>query len=238
MQLQVSLAWSPKRGSSEAEYEDAVAVNVPAGATARFAVADGASESSFARIWAELLVRGYVSGVLTDECLVGSLAPLQSVWSAAIAERPLPWHAIEKVRAGAFAALVGLSVAPDGRWSAVAAGDCCLFQLRCGALVRSFPLTISTEFGIRPVLIGSNPARNAGLVEHVRTVAGECRAGDRFLLMSDALAQYFLSRVEAGVPAGKVLGCGASGFRPWLDGPRAERAIRNDDVTLLTVQVT
>ena len=46
----------PKRGHSADEYEDAYAANPYVG---RFAVADGASESSFAALWAQLLVNGF-----------------------------------------------------------------------------------------------------------------------------------------------------------------------------------
>src|SRR6266404_6244133 len=52
----MALSWHafavPKRGNSTEEYEDAFAANPNAG---RFAIADGASESSFASLWAKLL---------------------------------------------------------------------------------------------------------------------------------------------------------------------------------------
>lgn len=44
-----------KRGNAPEEYEDAAAADLPAG---RFAVADGATESSFAREWAKILADG------------------------------------------------------------------------------------------------------------------------------------------------------------------------------------
>ncbi len=47
----------PKRGHRLEEYEDAYAGNPDGG---RFAVADGAAESSFANVWAQLLVSGFV----------------------------------------------------------------------------------------------------------------------------------------------------------------------------------
>ena len=46
----------PKAGSSEADYEDAFAL-----AAGRIAIADGATESSFARAWADALVHGFTS---------------------------------------------------------------------------------------------------------------------------------------------------------------------------------
>ena len=47
----------PKRGHSADEFEDAFAFDPAAG---RYAVADGASESSFAGLWARLLVEGFI----------------------------------------------------------------------------------------------------------------------------------------------------------------------------------
>ena len=57
-----SLRWralrAPKHGHTDAEYEDAWAAYPEAG---RFAVADGASESSSAGLWARLLTEEFVA---------------------------------------------------------------------------------------------------------------------------------------------------------------------------------
>ena len=53
----------PKLGNSHEEYEDAWAhrhTRTPGGI--RVAVADGATESSFAKLWAALLAQSYVRG--------------------------------------------------------------------------------------------------------------------------------------------------------------------------------
>ncbi|MGH7226717.1 MAG: hypothetical protein ACRELF_26170, partial [Gemmataceae bacterium] len=47
-----------KRGNAPDEYEDAFAGDT---AKARFAIADGASESSFAAMWAQLLTEGFIT---------------------------------------------------------------------------------------------------------------------------------------------------------------------------------
>ena len=46
----------PKAGNSDADYEDAFAIGENC-----VAIADGATESSFARAWAEALVQGFTS---------------------------------------------------------------------------------------------------------------------------------------------------------------------------------
>src|ERR1051326_4824454 len=94
----------PKYGSTRAEYEDAMAWSRR---QRRFAVADGASASAFARLWARLLVQAYVAGGLRAANLEHDLAPLQARWLADVEQRDLPWYAAEQARRGAFAALVG-----------------------------------------------------------------------------------------------------------------------------------
>jgi hypothetical protein len=240
MQFVVSHFWCAKKGSADTEYEDALARG-PAGARLRrFAVADGASESSFAGLWARLLARAYARGALAPETLIEGLRPLQAWWQRRVGARPLPWYAAEKVRAGAFAALAGLTLACDGRWSALAAGDCCVFQVRDDALMAAFPLADAAAFDRRPLLIGSNPERNGRLAEAVRFTEGGWEPGDTFLLMSDAAAAYLLRGVvDRGRTVSGVLAYGGSAcaFRAWIDCLRATGAMRNDDVSVLKVQV-
>ena len=58
------LAFSlPKRRNAPEEYEDAFACDCELG---RFALADGASESSFAEVWARLLVEQFVQEPLLE----------------------------------------------------------------------------------------------------------------------------------------------------------------------------
>src|SRR5262249_2575446 len=97
--LEPSVSRLAKDGSSRAEYEDAIAWSRR---RQRFAVADGASASAFARRWAQLLVRAYVAGALAAETLEDDLAPLQQRWSSEVEQRSLPWYAVEQARRAAF----------------------------------------------------------------------------------------------------------------------------------------
>jgi serine/threonine protein phosphatase PrpC len=235
--LQPSAFRLAKDGSSRAEYEDAIAWSRRRG---RFAVADGASASAFARRWAELLVRGYASGTLTAETIEADLAPLQARWSAEVEQRQLPWYAGEQARRGAFAALVGLTLHEDGVWSALAVGDSCLFLVRDGQLQTALPLSDPDAFGNQPLLLGSRAAANARLRDQGAIIAAEgtWQPGDTFLLMSDALAAAFLARSRACGPL-EVLEFErtAAGFRRWVRCLRAERLLRNDDVSLVWLAV-
>jgi hypothetical protein len=229
-------AWSLcKRGNQSDEYEDAFAANPEAG---RFAVADGASESSFAGLWARLLVEGYTRRLEKTAGVPSWIAGLGRRWAQEVDHRPLPWYAEEKRQQGAFAAFLGLRLT-QGRWRTLAVGDSCLFQVRDGELLRTFPLTSSASFGNQPSLLGSRSTVAAKPLK----ARGEWRPGDRFLLMTDALAQWFLQQMEAGKqPATQIendldLAKSESIFATWIEDLRERHALRNDDVTLVSVQV-
>lgn len=103
----------PKAGNSPDEYEDAYAFSAD---NFRFALADGATESSFADIWARSLVKQFSAeppawGVNDPAHFRDWLTPLQKQWHNGIRWERLPWFAEEKARRGAFAALVGMEFA-------------------------------------------------------------------------------------------------------------------------------
>jgi hypothetical protein len=227
----LSAWWLPKDGSTSAEYEDAIAWSPRHG---RFAVADGASASAFARLWAQLLVRGYVSGAIRAEALEPDLEPLQAQWASRVESRDLPWYAVEQVRRGAFAALVGLTLRPNRTWSALAVGDCCLFHLRTYQVQQAFPLNAPEQFTNQPLLIGSRPAANARVraEDAIHCTEGTWAPGDAFLLMSDALAAAFLERECLNFKPTR------RGFTKWVQALRQEKALRNDDVSLLHIVTT
>ncbi len=98
-----------KRGGTESEYEDAYYPDEFTDEVGAFrcAVADGASESAFANIWAQLLVRGFGTRNLR-------IAELQMHWQKTVGGKKLPWFLEKKARRGAFAAFVGLSIRGNG----------------------------------------------------------------------------------------------------------------------------
>lgn len=237
--------WQGKSGCSE-EYEDGTAAEP---ATGRFAVADGASESSFAALWARLLVEGFVreAACLPTDWLTW-LPPLQQRWSEEIGDRPRPWNVEAKIQVGAYATFLGLVVSgADGEderhWQAIAIGDSCLFHRRAGQLRRAFPIERSADFHNRPALVGvrSSPA---ALLEpnQLQTRKGRWQAGDQFWLMTDALAQWYLRQSEEGNLPGEAIDAllenpAEDGFREWVEGLWAREILRVDDVTLLAVQL-
>src|SRR5437763_7927962 len=94
----------PKRGCTEDEYEDAWAADPARG---RFAVADGASETSFAGRWAQLLTEGFLTAA-RPPALSEWVGESRRCWSSEIMGLELPWYAEMKRDQGAFATLLGL----------------------------------------------------------------------------------------------------------------------------------
>src|SRR5262249_30691725 len=142
----------PKRGHGPQEYEDAFAGNLALG---RFAVADGATESAYAGLWARMLVNEFVSTASAEpSCWANWLPALQTQWESAVGQAPMPWYAEMKWQQGAFATFLGLVLEPP-RWQALAVGDTCLFHIRGGKLLSVFPMDRSIDFVCSPWLIGS-----------------------------------------------------------------------------------
>ena len=225
-----------KAGSRPTEYEDAIAWS---GRRQRFAVADGASASAFARLWAYLLVHAYTAGWLEPDTLETDLTGIQDRWGSLVGRKTLPWYAVEQARRGAFAALVGLWLEPGHRWSALAVGDSCLFQVHDDKLVEAFPLADPDAFGNRPQLLCSRPAGNVNLRQcgAIQTIRGTWQPGDTFLLMSDALAAAFLTLSQTSPGQAHQFELTQAGFRRWVRTLRADRTLRNDDVSLLVLEL-
>lgn len=246
MRVSVDTRWLQKAGNSTAEYEDAF---YPGTLEAeawylRAAIADGATETSFSREWAHELVRAYCKRRIREARLAHALPNLQRRWSAQVGSVPLTWYAQEKLSMGAFASLLGLTImdreATPATWRAVAIGDSCVFQLRQGDLIRAFPMQRSKDFSSRPTLISSLGSSNGDVRAMTSGTAGHWKSGDQFLLMTDALAQFFLGSLEnRGNPRRwlKAFNESPDRFEDWMDKMRRTGKIRNDDVTVVTINL-
>src|SRR3954465_15247462 len=111
MEPQIQAYWVPKLGNSAEEYEDAFAYSAPDGV---FAIADGATESSYADRWARDLVDTFVTAppevAAPKTPFPDWLTPMQQRWRQGIDWDNLPWFAEEKAKSGAFATFLGLTI--------------------------------------------------------------------------------------------------------------------------------
>lgn len=249
MQIAVTARWIPKGGNAWSEYEDAFYPDDLRLQTWQdefhCAVADGATETSFSGIWAQMLTGAFGRGLFPCDDFGQWQEPLLRLrqdWWLGISQRSLPWYAEEKLRAGAFSTLMGLTLRScEPRWQAAAIGDSTLFQVREGNLIRAFPLTRSEEFSSRPYLISSKFESNGDLRDYLLFDSGQWQQGDTFYLMTDALACWALREHERGrapwADLLEVVTDEAVHFEQWIGELRATLRLRNDDVTLLRVDL-
>ncbi len=246
--------YAPKRGNVASEYEDAYfperACQRQDIAEFRCAVADGASESAFSKEWARLLVRRRYQGQRL------SFALLKRCWLRRVTSKPVPWYLEEKIRRGAHATLVELSIRDPkpskpsgGPWKAAAVGDSCLFHVRDGRLLTVAPITQSDKFNNHPNLVSTDSSASFGLDEsRIKVVSGKWLPRDVFYLLSAALAEWTLTRHEAGEPPWSLFHSlgrdgdsdpeGQQSFEALVADLRENGGLHNDDTTLLRVEVT
>lgn len=242
--LQFRLWQQPKRGEGGLVCEDAAAGDPARGC---FAVADGAAESAEPGRWARLLVEEFVREPTGEpRSWAARVTSLQQRWALKAANGPVgePWYTEAKRKQGAFATFLGLVLEESRwfgrkRWRALAVGDSCLFQVRQGRLLRGLPVARADDFGNAPWLLGSAVSADQALNRPGVTHSGDRQPEDRFWLMTDALAQWFLRETEAGGRPWETLEqfvpAPDGPFMAWVEGLRDERKMRNDDVTLLAV---
>jgi hypothetical protein len=178
------------------------------------------------------------------------LTPLQERWAQQVDPLTLDWFGEEKRLAGAYATFLGLSLkkppdgSSEGRWKAMAVGDACIFQVRGGSLTTAFPMSASADFGNRPALLcsRSGASEQAERWSRAQEKIGKWQPGDRFLLMTDALAQWFLRRAEAhGKPWDTLQqrladSNATAALTNYIKELRRIGGLVNDDVTLLTIE--
>lgn len=226
----------PKDGNTPDEYEDAAYPLVFSDAEDqpefRCAVADGATETSFSGLWANLLVRGYVEGEPLEESRLK--------WKEAIPSNDQPWYVEEKAQAGAYAALVGLSLFAGGTWDCLAVGDSCLIHVRDKSVLQSFPLSSAEEFNNRPSLICSIESSTSKV--DLLHLQGSWQAGDKFLLLTDAIARWILGKSDSAL--GQVCDIETDiDLREFTNQQRAvlgedgRSSLHNDDITIMKVDV-
>lgn len=239
--VHVSRTLLPKRDSRPSECEDAIGSNL---SLLRFAVSDGATEGFDSRRWAHYLAAAWACVPQLDldlSLLHSHVEALGQRLSRKHHGVSLPWYLEEKASQGAFAAFVGLHIQPSGTWEAIAVGDCCLVHLN-EHYFYSFPLSAPDEFSSRPVLIPSLIDKYKPCDEAVRLSRGTTQPGDRFLLMSDAIASWYLGTRIANLDllrdfTNAIDSADKSALVDLVRRERADHHLRNDDVAILSVRV-
>jgi len=254
LKAKLNYFWLQKLGNEQEDYEDAFASknkDIINNISITLAVADGATESLFASIWAKMLTKSFVEKpFFIRRTLQRRTNDLSNEWQRYIQSLgPLPWYAEEKTHLGAFATILGVRFKSkrnsqhSGSWSAIALGDTCLFQIRNNELICSFPISSADKFGRFPHLLSSNLSYNLVVWDKVRFKKSEWRTGDLFILATDALAYWFLSQNEQNKkPWNDILNLTrnlspSESFKSWVNDLRKSSQLKNDDVTILLLRL-
>jgi hypothetical protein len=233
--------WTQKMGNTPEQWEDAYATEPASGVAV---VADGASSGIYCRTWADRLAKRFIvdrPDIRDPVALNKWVHGLRGEWRAAINYDALNWSKKAKVdETGAAATFLSLEVGPldpsgTRTWRASAVGDACLFWVRGGRLLGTFPVVGADQFGSAPMLIRSN----AGYKTLPLHAAGACKPGDRFILATDAVAaRLFKSAAAADGPDwARFETIDETAWRDELDALRRANDMVNDDCTLVTLRV-
>jgi hypothetical protein len=256
MQVVVESFWLSKGGNQDSEYEDAFFPPLTKGwqkdgKQFRFAVADGASSGILSGQWARVLTEVACdldvpvdnAHVILETGFARWTGWLENyLQTRKVQDKPIKWYEEPGLKAGAFSTLLVLEINEEqsNEWRALAIGDSCLFQVRGGQLVIHFPVEQSKAFNNNPALLCSVLDHNDNLDNEIMQSKGEWQIEDEFYLMTDALAQWFLSQCEAGQQPWSNFQDSSTAqvsntFENWIAYLREQKAMKNDDVTLVRI---
>lgn len=232
-----------KHGNSIDECEDAVSVDPR---RAVLAVADGASSSFGAHLWADTLTKHFVQrppkplsvGAFSTWLAEARTASPNAEPGGDGADPANGWWSEEGVRQGAYSTIVGVAIMTDGD-SRVATvmclGDSSAFVLtgQPGDRVmrRAIPYEDASQFGSHPALLGSIAER---LHDEPSWTTIPTTPGDMVILASDAVGEWLLGDPKRfSVFDGEEPEAIAS----RLIGERTDGRIVNDDLTVAVLEL-
>ena len=232
--------WAPKSEASPAEWSDGGCRD---DARRRFAVADGATNRSFAsNYWAYHLVKRLVEDdrALHSRDLQGWCDQTWESWQRFRDLATTP-HQKRNFDRGSYAALLAVELTPSGgdvfELKGVSVGDCNLFHTRGSYLVGAWPRLASQQFNATPSLFGSVDDSPRNDQFHWTTIT-RIVAGDAILLCSDELAKWALRMDEEGTAAWSELGLiTQSGLSRLVHDLRAQRRMARDDIVLMQIHI-
>jgi len=245
-----------KDGSADEEWEDGAGHDPgdPAsGRNPRCIVVDGATEAYDSIRWVGQLVDSFlgihsVGGrpALTDRAMDEWFGLMQDRW---VQTAPTTFGSIFEERKfredGSFATFLGCEIAdlggPRPHWRAVALGDAVLFHVRGTRVLTQFPALAAEDFGLNPDGVFTQPSARDRMRARLSHAGGPLAVGDRLFLATDAFAEWIVraSRSDAdqlwrtlGRLDHPVL------FRRLVANHRHAGEMKNDDVTLMRVEIT
>jgi hypothetical protein len=217
-----------------------------------FAISDGATSSPDAKTWANMLVAASSKHESNKDKFSQVVQDLQSSWDKDWQEKkikqinssPSWWTeaALNKPNAATYCSVTfegqKTRINGDISWQSIAVGDSCLFQIRNGKLVMSFPLSSEAEFSDRPRLVRStggsiNP-------ENILYKNGVANANDVFLLATDAVAEWiFKYEIQPDKTFSSIFynQITEASFDDFIKSERQSGRMKDDDSTIVSIRV-
>jgi hypothetical protein len=237
-----------KAGNSVNENEDNILVpslsELERDPVLKFAISDGATESSFSKEWSDLLVSCYKDKPFDIAHLPLTINAISETWKSITSAIELPWYAQQKLENGAFATFLGITLnLEEQSFESVSIGDCTLFQVRNNELIYSFPITSFEDFGNTPSLFATNSKFQSDYEKSVKYLNGQAISGDLLILASDAVAMWLFKRLNEGErPWLSLIALlnyedYQTDFSNWTFNKIKENEMKNDDISVVLINI-
>lgn len=234
-----------KLGNPAKEYEDSLSFDLK---KRRFAIADGASGSTFSDIWARSLTESFVSSGADlfrekDSVISGLISKSRNQWYDKIDWKALPWFLKNKSISGSYSTFLALQIKKLSggiKIKSLAIGDSCLFILKGDVIKESFPLKIPVEFGNTPHLMWSGqgfPVKKDLKVPEPKPVlfSSAIDSNETILLATDAAAKWIMEETVLALDLFRNHFSSLDSRIPKLIN---EGKIKNDDFTIAMLEFT
>ena len=202
----------------------------------RFAIADGATMSFFSRIWAKALTNNFVSA--PQSSFIEKSQEEWRLFMEKFIENSKDFYALKRYHNGDIAAATFVGLELDlhkGKWQAQAIGDSFLFFISNGKQMVSLPEIrkgAAFHFDNSPDYLASDGDHkgNIKILEKQNLKTGT------FYLMTDALAKWFLQKIDERLPLLENLS-EEKAFQDLVARERKQYRLQDDDTTLLIIKV-
>lgn len=236
----------PKLGLSEAECEDKSSLSSQNTSQLRIAVADGATESLFSDVWADILVNSYLeqgTELFTPSALESSSQKFVQNINQLILQMPETrhWFMYEKLDRGTHATLAAVEISHPETINIFTVGDSCVFWRNGNTTnVEMLPKLSPNDFGSFPASICHIATTWISLEKKIAKLEVSFEASDSFhiAICTDALACWLATELQNGDTSAweKLFQLSDDvSFTNFIAVLREQSKIRNDDVTLVLI---
>ena len=218
--------------------EDSIKIDIKCG---RIAVSDGASESFASRVWAHFLTDLFIeSSNICPAWIDQAIERYNNIFIPS----EMSWSQKAAFERGSFATLVGLEYLHiENRIEAISLGDSLIVLISDENVICTHAYNDFRQFQNHPELISTNLLQNnflwQGDLRENRKRSWDISEYDRptILLMTDALGEWFLRKVENHDIQWKALLylSDPNYFERFVLSLRENRQIRTDDTSLVVM---